>query len=101
MSEDDAFETELAERLVEAFGADGGVAGEAASNAAAFREEYAETLTVEAVIAAIEEAPYEGFEDRFDAAIGEFAAENEDCTDSRAYRLSGFGARGADPSIGS
>lgn len=97
---DDAFETELAESLAEAFGVDEETANDAAAKAAAFREDHEAALTVEELISGIENAPYDGFEHRFDAAIGELAAKNDDCTDSRAYRLAGFGAKGADPSIG-
>ena len=97
---DDAFETELSERLVEAFGADEGTASSAAAKAASFRTDHEEGLTVDGLIAGIEDAPYDAFEHRFDAAIGDLAAANDDCTDSRPYRLSGFGEMGADPSIG-
>lgn len=97
---DDTFETTLTEHLVETFGVGEELAAEAASNAAAFREDYDEGLTVEELREAIETAPYDAFENRFDAAIGDFAAKYDDCTDSREYRLSGFGEKGADPSIG-
>ena len=100
MSDEDTFETELAPGLVETFDTDEETATEAASKAAAFREEYGETLTVDEFLQLVEDAPYDAFENRFDAAIGELAADNDDCTDSREYRLAGFGMKGADPSIG-
>jgi hypothetical protein len=43
---------------------------------------------------------YESFTHRYDLAIGTLAAENEDCTDSRPYRLAGFDEFAADPDIG-
>ena len=97
---DDTFETTLTESLVETYGVEEELAAEAASKAAAFRADYDEGLTVDDLLAVIEAAPYDAFENRFDAAIGDFAAENDGCTDSREYRLSGFGEKGADPSIG-
>jgi len=100
MTDDDAFEAELAERLAETFGTDGETARTAAARAASFRADHEEGLTVEELIAGIEDAPYDAFGHRFDAAIGDLAAENDDCTDSRTYRLGGFGEMGADPSIG-
>lgn len=100
MSDHDAFESELASALESEYGADERVASAAAANLAAFRADHDEDLAVEDVLAELEASPYESFEHRFDAAVGELAAGAEDCTDSREYRLSGFGDLAADPSIG-
>ncbi|QLD90979.1 hypothetical protein HWV07_18775 [Natronomonas salina] len=96
----DDFETELADAFESEYGADADVAGEAASRAAAFREDWDEELSVEAFLEELDDAPYDEFEHRFDAAVGELAAAAADCTDSREYRLAGYDDFGADPSIG-
>jgi hypothetical protein len=102
MSEDtdDAFEETLAEAFESEYGTDEGTAADAAAKAAAFREDWDEDLAAEDVLDVLDGAPYDEFEHRFDNAIGELAAENEDCTDSREYRLAGFGALAADPTQG-
>lgn len=96
------FETELAAALESEFGADADRAAEAAAGAAAFRDDWDEDLTVDAVVAAIEDAGdhYDDFANRYDLAIGDLAHEHEDCTDSREYRLAGFGHLAADPEQG-
>ena len=99
MSDDD-FEAELADAFVSEYGADEDVAAEAAGRAAAFREDHGEDLAPGDVLEELAAAPYEAFEHRFDAAVGELAAAAEDCTDSREYRLAGFDDLSADPSIG-
>jgi hypothetical protein len=43
---------------------------------------------------------YESFAHRFDYAVGDLAAAAEDCTDSREFRLAGFGDLAADPEQG-
>jgi hypothetical protein len=98
--ETDAFEPTLRTALLETYDLEEALASEAASKADRFREEFDEDLTAERVLELLSDAPYEAFEHRFDAAIGELAADNEDCTDSRAYRLGGYGEMAADPSIG-
>jgi len=99
MSED--FENAVREAFADRFDADPEAAADAAAKAAAFREDVDEDLTVEALVSAMEAADdYESFAHRYDLAIGELAAENEDCTDSRAYRLAGFDDLAADPDIG-
>jgi hypothetical protein len=96
---DDEFEAELASAFASEYGA-AALAAEAAEKVAAFREDFDAELTTEAVLAELSESPYEAFEHRFDAAVGELAASVEDCTDSREYRLAGIDDRSADPSIG-
>lgn len=96
----DDFESELADAFASGYGADADVASEAASRAAAFREDWDEELAAGAFLEELDDAPYDEFEHRFDATIGELAADVEDCTDSREYRLAGFGDMSADPSIG-
>lgn len=96
----DDFESQLADAFTSEYGADTDLASEAASKAAAFREDFDEELAAEAFLEEVEAAPYEEFQHSFDAAIGELAAADEDCTDSREYRLAGFDDFGADPSIG-
>lgn len=97
---DDALESTLAEAFASDFGADEETAADAASKAEAFREDWAEDLTAEDVLDELDGTPYEDFQHRFDDAIGELAAATEDCTDSREYRLAGFGDLAADPTQG-
>lgn len=99
-SDTDEFQTALTETFVSEYGADEDTAAGAAEKATAFREDVDEGLTVETVLDALAAAPYGEFEHAFDFAIGNIAEENEDCTDSRAYRLSGFGDLAADPTQG-
>lgn len=100
MSESDDFGSELAEAFEAEYGAAEFVASEAAASIVAFREDYEADLATEDVLAEFDENPYEKFEHRFDAAVGELAAAVEDCTDSREYRLAGFDDHAADQSIG-
>ena len=78
---------------------DADTAQAAAENVAAFAEEYDADLTADAVLDAFEEAPYDEFGHAFDWLVGELAAANEDCTDSREFRLDGFDDVAADPTI--
>jgi|GEM_PF-683371 len=99
MSEE--FESAVAERFEDRFDADPDDAAAAATKAAAYRTEVDGDLTVEALVDAVAGAnDYERLAHRYDLAIGELAAANEDCTDSRAYRLAGFDDLAADPDIG-
>ena len=90
------------EDLAAAFGGktDADTAQTAAENIEAFAEEYDEDLTSETVLDRFEAAPYADFSRAFNWLVGDLAADNEDCTDSRAFRLAGFGALAADPEIG-
>jgi hypothetical protein len=101
MSETDEseFRAELEAAFVEAFGADEETAAAAAEKAAAFRAEYDESLTVSALTDRLDDG-YESFAHRFDYAVGDLAAAAEDCTDSREFRLAGFGDLAADPEQG-
>ena len=91
----------LRERFVSEFGADEETARTAAERAAAFCEDYEESVSVEAVLETVAEVEsYDSFQHRYDCAVGDLAAGVEDCTDSRAYRLAGFGALAADPEQG-
>ena len=93
--------TDLAESLAEAFTreTDSETAEAAARQVAEFAEEYDEDLDAETVLALLEEAPYDAFVQRFNWAVGDLAAENEDCTDSRPFRIDGFGDLAADPDV--
>jgi hypothetical protein len=100
MSDDD-FETTVAAAFEDRFDAAPETASAAAAKAAAFRDEVDEDLTAETLIDAVAAADdYDGFAHRYDLAIGDLAAADEDCTDSRAYRLAGFDDLAADPDIG-
>jgi hypothetical protein len=97
----DEFEDDARTAFTDQFDADPDVAGDAAAKAAAFRDEVDEELTAEALVAAVEDADdYDSFAHRYDLAIGDLAAADEDCTDSRPYRLAGFDDLAADPDIG-
>jgi hypothetical protein len=98
MEED--FEDAVSEAFADRFDADAEAAA-AAAKAAAFREDVDGDLTVEALVEAVEDADdYDAFRHRFDHAIGDLAAADADCTDSRPYRLAGFDDLAADPDIG-
>ncbi|QIO21260.1 hypothetical protein [Haloarcula sp. JP-L23] len=94
--------SDISETLADAFGeeTDADTAQTAAENVASFAEQYDEDLTADAVLETFEEAPYDGFERRFNWLVGELAAANEDCTDSREFRIGGFGDLAADPETG-
>lgn len=102
MTEDDTdIQGRLRERFVSAFGADEGTARTAAERAAAFCKDYEEDVNAEGVLEAVTAVEsYDSFQHRYDCAVGELAAGVEDCTDSRAYRLAGFGPLAADPEQG-
>ncbi|SDE72818.1 hypothetical protein [Halorientalis regularis] len=99
-SEDSEFASELETALIEEFDADEETAAAAAEKAAAFREEYREDLTVAEVTDRLADGSYDSFEHRFDYTVGNLAAAVEDCTDSREFRLAGFGDLAADPEQG-
>ncbi|GGM37768.1 hypothetical protein [Haloarcula argentinensis] len=94
--------SELTDALTAAFTdeTDDEIAQAAAENIADFSEEYDEDLTSDRITDLLAAAPYDGFQRRFNWLVGELAAENEDCTDSRAFRIDGFGELAADPDIG-
>lgn len=96
---DDTFESDLREAFESEFDADAETAATAAENAAAFRADFDEELTAEDVLDRVE-AHSGDFEHRYDYAIGDLAAENNDCTDSREYRIAGYGDLAADPDQG-
>lgn len=100
MSDTEEFEKRLIESFVESAGVEAHPAAEAASKAAAFRGDHDEDLTAEDVLAALESAPYDTFQHDFDWVIGDFASAAESCTDSRSYRLAGFGDLAAEPEQG-
>lgn len=95
----DDLESELAAAFRE-HGADAATADDAAAKVAAFGEEYDLELTAESILDTFEGAPYDEFENDFDYVIGDLAAGVEDCTDSREFRLDGFGDIAADPDHG-
>jgi len=94
--------SELSDALGESFAAetDADTATEAAEKVAEFVADYDEELTDDDLLALYDEAPYDGFEHAHDWVVGELAAGNDDCTDSRPYRLAGFGELAADPEQG-
>jgi len=94
--------SDITDDLAAAFGeeTDADTAATAAENVQAFAEQYDEELTSEAVLDRFEDAPYADFRPAFNWLVGDLAAANDDCTDSREFRIEGFGALAADPEIG-
>jgi len=94
--------SDLTDTLTAAFAdeTDDEIAQTAAEKIADFAEEYDEDLTSDRVADLLADAPYDDFGRRFNWVVGELAAENEDCTDSREFRIDGFGELAADPDIG-
>ena len=92
--------TDDVQAVFESAGADADAAGTAAEKLAAFREDHDEDLTAKAVETTFADAPDEDFAHAYDWLVGHLAAENDDCTDSREYRLAGFDDFAADPEIG-
>ena len=93
--------SDISDALADAFGehADAELATQAAENVQSFADQYDEDLTAGPVLDTFEEAPYSEFERAFNWLVGHLAAENEDCTDSREFRIEGFGNLAADPDI--
>jgi len=87
--------------LAAAFGehTDADLAQTAAEHIESFAEQHDEELTGEAVIDRFEDAPYANFRQAFNWLVGDLAADNEDCTDSREFRIEGPGPFAADPTI--
>jgi hypothetical protein len=72
------------------------VGDEIAARADTLHADHAEAdLTVDAFLARVREAPYEAFDRRWNWAVGDICHELDGCTDSRPYRLEGFGEVGA------
>ena len=93
--------SDLTDTLADAFGeeTDTDIAQTAAENVADFAEQYDEDLTADTVIERFGQSPYDDFGRAFNWLVGDLAAENEDCTDSRAFRIEGFGDLAADPTV--
>lgn len=93
--------SDLTDDLAAAFGeaTDADTAQTAAENVQAFTEQHDEELTSEAVLDRFEDAPYADFRRAFNWLVGDLAAEEEDCTDSREFRVEGPGPFAADPTI--
>jgi hypothetical protein len=92
---DDFIET-LAERLETELDCPDEVAGEIAARADTLRSEHEDAdLTVGTVVDRVREAPYDAVDRRWNWAVGDVCHELDDCTDSRPYRLEGFGEVGA------
>ena len=88
--------------LADAFGEatdDADLAQTAAEHVAEFAEQYDEDLTADAVLDAFENAPYDEFQRAFNWLVGDLAAAEDDCTDSREFRIEGYGDHAADPEI--
>ena len=94
--------SDLTDDLAAAFGeeTDDDLAQTAAENVAAFAEQYDEALTADTVLDRFEAAPYADFGEAFNWLVGDLAADNEDCTDSRESRIEGYDDLSADPAIG-
>jgi hypothetical protein len=93
--------SDLTDTLAEAFGeeTDDDVAQTAAQNIADFAEQYDDELSADAVLEQFEQSPYDDFGHSFNWLVGDLAAATEDCTDSRPFRIEGFGDLAADPTI--
>ena len=93
--------SELTDDLADAFGeeTDADVAQTAAENVQSFAEQYDEELTAEAVLDRFGDASYADFQQAFNWLVGDLAADNEDCTDSREFRIEGYDQFAADPTI--
>jgi hypothetical protein len=93
--------SDLSDALADAFSehADAELAAQAAENVAAFAEQYDEELTADAVLERFDDAPYDDFQRAFNWLLGDLAAGNEDCTDSREFRIEGYDEFAADPTI--
>lgn len=88
-------ETELAERLAENAW-DAALAADVAERAAAFADDHeAADLTAETFLDRLVAAPYDDPDRQWNWVVGDVAADIDDCTDSRDYRLEGFGDVGA------
>jgi len=87
--------------LAAAFGedTDDETAQAAAENIEAFADQYDEELTSEAVLDRFADAPYADFHAAFNWLVGDLAADSDDCTDSREFRIGGPGEHAADPTI--
>ncbi|PSP86055.1 hypothetical protein BRC96_00535 [Halobacteriales archaeon QS_6_64_34] len=87
--------------LADAFGeeVDTDIAQTAAESVQSFAEQYDGELTSQAVLDRFEDAPYADFQRAFNWLVGDLAAENEDCTDSREFRIEGYDQFAADPTI--
>ena len=86
---ENALEAEFAEET------DADTAATAAGNVAAMVAEFDLNLAAADVADRVVDAPYDEFARRFNYAVGDIANETADCTDSRAYRLAGFGDVGS------
>lgn len=100
MVETDDLKATLAERFESTLGASEDEATDASAKAAAFLAEYDLELSAEDFVEAVESAPYDSFGHNFDYVIGDYAAGIDDCTDSREFRLAGYGDLAADPEQG-
>jgi len=89
--------TDSVEAAFESAGTDAATAADAAERLANFREDHDEELSAEAVAERLEAAPYDDFAHAYDWLVGDLAAGNEDCTDTREYRLAGYDDFAADP----
>lgn len=86
---EDALEAEFAAET------DANTAATAAGNLAAMAEAFDIDRSAAAVADRVADAPYDEFERRFNYVVGDIAQETEDCTDSREYRLAGYGDVGS------
>jgi len=88
-------ETEPPERLVEN-GWDRTLATTVAERAATFADDHEEAdLTAETFLDRLAAAPYDDSDRQWNWVVGDVAAEIDDCTDSRDYRLESFGDVGS------
>jgi len=89
--------TDSVQAAFESAGADAATAADAAEKLTAYREDHDEELAANDVEGRLADAPYDEFAHAYDWLVGALAAENEDCTDSREYRLAGYDDFAAEP----
>lgn len=87
---DDEFTESLQAAFADHYDVDAETATRAASGAAGFREDATEDLTVEDLLDRVGDAPYDDFRHRFNWAIGDLSATDEDRPDTKSFRLTGF-----------
>jgi predicted negative regulator of RcsB-dependent stress response len=93
-----SFERDLADAFADRTDAE--TADLAAERLAALHEDYDLDGDVDALLDRLDEAPDDAFEHAYDWLVGDIAADVEDCTDSREYRLAGYDDLAADPEQG-
>jgi len=88
------FADDLAAAIEDAFDADATFAERAGERGADIREDHELDLDADAVVERMNESPYDDVERTWNWAVGDVCAASESCTDSRPYRVEGFGEVG-------